>query len=58
MIFNNFGLSDLSPELDIFLSHIVGHALPKNFALSTGGNSLKVALYHIDFCPIEHFSSL
>ena len=41
MIFNNLGLS----ELELFLWQIVGRTLPKSFDLSTGGNSLKVALY-------------
>ena len=42
MIFDKPGLSDLLPELNLFLWQIVGHALPKNFALSIGGNGLKV----------------
>ena len=58
MIFENHGLSDLSPELKNFLGQIVVRTLPKTFALSIGGNSLKVALYHIDFCFVEHFSTL
>ena len=58
MIFNNLKLSDLSPELELFLWHIVGYALPKSFDLSTSENGLKVALYQIDFCPVEHFSAL
>ena len=44
MIFNNLGLSNLSLQLDLFLWQIVGRALPKNFALYTGVNELKVAL--------------
>ena len=58
MIFNNLELSDLSLELDIFLWQIIGRALPNNFALSTGGNNLKVALYQIDFFRVEHSSAL
>ena len=53
MIFNNLKLSDLSLELEHFLRHIVGRALPKNFHivgrvlpknfdLSIGGNELEV----------------
>ena len=42
MIFDNLELSDLSPELDIFLWKIVGRALPNNFDLSTGRNELEV----------------
>ena len=50
MIFNNLGFVDLSPELDFFfLWQIAGRILSKNFALSIGGNDLKVALCHIDF---------
>ena len=43
MIFNNLGLVDFSPELDLFLWQIVGRTLPNNFGLSTGGNELKVS---------------
>ena len=49
MIFDNPGLVDLSPELDIFLWKIARRALPKNFALSTDGNDLKLSLCHKDF---------
>ena len=58
MIFDNHGLSDLLPELKIVPGQIVVCTLPKTFALSIGGNDLKVALYHIDFCFVEHFSTL
>ena len=58
MIFNNLELSDLSPELEIFLWQIVGHALAKSFNLSTGENGLKIALYLIDFFLVEHFLAL
>ena len=58
MIFDNPRFSDISPELDLFCWQIVGCALPKNFALSTGEDYLKVALYQIDFFPIEHSSAL
>ena len=49
MIFDNLGLVDLSPELDLFLWKIACRTLPKNFALSIDGNELKVALCQIDF---------
>ena len=58
MIFDNLRASDLSSELDLFLWQIVGCALPKNFALYTDENDLKVALCHIDFCLVEHFLAL
>ena len=58
MIFDNLGLSDLSLELYIFLWQIVGCALPKNFALYTGENDLKIVLCQIDFCLVEYFSAL
>ena len=43
MIFDNPGLSDLSPKLELFLWNIIGYTLPKNFDLCTDGNDLKVA---------------
>ena len=49
MIFNNLGLVDLSPKLDIFLWQIVGCTLPNNFSVSTSRNGLKAALCQIDF---------
>ena len=58
MIFENLELSDLSPELDIFLWQIVDRALAKNFDLSIDRNYLKVALYQIDFCHVEHSMAL
>ena len=51
-------LSDISPELELFLWQIVGFALPKSFDLFIGGDDLKVALWQIDFCYVEHFSAL
>ena len=53
MIFNNFGLSDLSPELELFLWQIIGRTLLNSFDLSTEGTGLKVTLCQIDFCPID-----
>ena len=53
MIFNNLGLSDLSPELELFLWHILGHTLLNSFDLSTEGTGLKVTLCQIDFCPVD-----
>ena len=52
MIFNNLRLSDPSPELELFLWHIVGHALPKNFVFSIGGKVLKGSsfLYRLLLC--------
>ena len=58
MIFINVELSDLLPELELFLWQIVGHASLKNFSLFTGGNYLKVAFCHIDFYLVEYFSTL
>ena len=50
MIFNNLELSDLSPEHELFLWQIVGHASPKAFVLFTSGNGLKVALDRLLLC--------
>ena len=49
MIFDNLGFVGLLHELDIFLWKIAHCTLPKNFALSTDGNDLKLSLCHIDF---------
>ena len=43
MIFNNLGFHDLSLELELFLWQIGGCVSPKNFALPTNENDLKVA---------------
>ena len=53
MIFNNLGLSDLSPELELFLWQILGCTLVNSFDLSTEGTALKVTLCQIDFCPVD-----
>ena len=58
MIFNNLRLHDPLLELELFLWQIVGLVLPNNFALSIGGNDLKVALCHIDFFLVEHSLAL
>ena len=52
MIFNNLGLSYLSPEIEFFLWQIVGCTLPNNFDLSIRENDIKVAFFHIDFCHV------
>ena len=57
MIFN-IEFRDLSPELDLFLWQIVSRASPKNFALCTNENDLKVAFCYIDFCLVDYFSAL
>ena len=53
MIFNNLGLSDLSPELELFLWEILGRTLLNSFDLSTDGTGLKVTLCQIDFCLVD-----
>ena len=53
MIFNNLGLSDLSPELELFLWHIVGCTLLNSFDLSSDRTGLKVTIFQIDFCPVD-----
>ena len=58
MIFNNLGLSDLSPEYELFIWQTIGCALSKNFNLSTGINDLKVAFCQINFCLVDNFSAL
>ena len=53
MIFNNLGLSDLSPELELFLWEILGCTLLNSFNLSTDITGLKVTLCTIDFCLVD-----
>ena len=57
MIFDNLGLSDLSPELGLFLWQIVGRALPKNFAFSTNENDLNTR-YNFALLNISRLCSL
>ena len=53
MIFNIFGLSNLSPELKLFLWQTIGCTLLNSFYLSIEGTSLKVTLCQIDFCLVD-----